>query len=358
MSSSRSIAHEQCESRDQSAKECSCAATRQLPCVAWWRGTKEYLSATSTSASIMAEPTCSYSHPTSQQDSQSQKRSESSQPYFAAVEKMRLRRSSFVEEGVEGFELFEKMATLNLNYRIEEQRTNRCPSCWFDREIRCICDRMPDKLGHDLMPNVKFLLLLHHKEYLNAGNSAKVLLSLLPKERIQLYVYGREGDFERLIEEMLVDQEHTLILWPGRESETIEEYISKLSPSSGWATEKNDKSKVYKRDAQLLRVVVLDGTYNNAKNMHKTIRKRLKDKAPTDVALHPNEVSKFHRAQKTYGASIAENLKKNKSLDEKAVRISTAEACGLLLSELGCREEVQKTILDAVILNNVDRKSS
>ena len=271
---------------------------------------------------------------------------------------MRSRRTSFVEEGVEGFALFEKMATLNLNYRVEEQRTNRCSSCWYDREIRCICDRMPGPLGLDLIPNVKFLLLLHHKEYLNAGNSAKVLLSLLPKERIQLYVYGREGDFERLIEEMLVDQEHTLILWPGRESETIEEYISKLSPSSGWATEKNDKSKVYKRDAQLLRVVVLDGTYNNAKNMHKTIRKRLKDKAPTNVALHPDEVSKFHRAQKAYGASIAENLKKNKSLDEKAVRISTAEACGLLLSELGCRKEVQNTILDAVILNNVDRKSS
>ena len=306
----------------------------------------------------MVEPTCSQSHPTSQQDQQSRQRSESSQPYFAAVEKMRSRRSSFVEEGVEGFELFEKMATLNLNYRVEEQRTNRCSSCWYDREIRCICHRMPGRLGHDLLPNVKFLLLLHHKEYLNAGNSAKVLLSLLPKEHIQLYVYGREGDFESLMEEMLVDQKRTLMLWPGRESETLEEYISKLPPNSGWATEKNDESKVCKRDSTLLRVVVLDGTYNNAKNMHKTIRKRLKDKAPTSVALHPNEVSKFHRAQKAYGASIAENLKKNKSLDENAVRISTAEACGLLLSELGCREEVQKTILDAMILNNVDRKRS
>lgn len=306
----------------------------------------------------MAEPTCSHSHLTSQQASQSQQRSESSQPYFAAVEKMRSRRSSFVEAGVDGFELFEKMATLNLNYRIEEQRTNRCSSCWYDREIRCICDRMPARLGRDVMPNVKFLLLLHHKEYLNAGNSAKVLLSLLPIDQIELYVYGREGDFERLVGEILVDQQHTLMLWPGRESQTIEEYVAKLPPKSGWATQENDESKAFKRDSQLLRVVVLDGTYNNAKNMHKTIRKRLKDKAPTNVALHPNEVSKFHRAQKAYGASIAENLKKNKSLDEKAMRISTAEACGLLLSELGCREEVQKTILDAVILNNVDRKSS
>lgn len=299
----------------------------------------------------VAETTCAQLHP-AQQD----QRESSSQPYFAAVEKMRSRRSSFVEAGVDGFELFEKMATLNLSYRIEEQRTNRCPSCWYDREIRCICDRMPARMGRSVLPNVKFLLLLHHKEYLNAGNSAKVLLSLLPKEQIELYIYGREGDFERLIQEILVDQEHTIMLWPGRESQTIEEYFAKLPINSGWTSRNNCEPKFYK-DSQLLRIVVLDGTYNNAKNMHKTIRKRLKDRAPTNVALHPNEVSRFHRAQKAYGASIAENLKKNKCLDEKAMRISTAEACGLLLNELGCREEVQNTILEAVVLNNVDRTS-
>eukprot|EP00563_Minutocellus_polymorphus_P016781 CAMPEP_0181058990 /NCGR_PEP_ID=MMETSP1070-20121207/21134_1 /TAXON_ID=265543 /ORGANISM="Minutocellus polymorphus, Strain NH13" /LENGTH=304 /DNA_ID=CAMNT_0023138619 /DNA_START=20 /DNA_END=934 /DNA_ORIENTATION=+ len=292
-----------------------------------------------------------------QQEQQERRRSlSSSQPYFAAVEKMREHRSSFVEAGVDGFDLFEKMATLNLSYRIEEQRTNRCPSCWYDREIRCICDRMPARMERDLMPNVKFLLLLHHKEYLNAGNSAKVLLSLLPKEQIELFVYGREGDFDRLVEEILIDREHTLTLWPGRESQTIEEFLAELPTDSGWAARRNGDVEI-SQESSLLRIVVLDGTYTNAKNMHKTIRKRLKENAPKNVALHPNEASKFHRAQKTYGASIAENLKNNQNLDKKAMRISTAEACGLLLRELGCQEEVQKTILEAVMLNNVDRKS-
>ena len=271
---------------------------------------------------------------------------------------MREHRSSFVESGVDGFELFEKMASLNLRYRIEEQRTNRCPSCWYDKEIRCICDRMPTRVERSLMPNVKFLLLLHHKEFLNAGNSAKILLSLLPKEKIELYVYGREGDFDRLIEEILMDRDHTLTLWPGGDSQTIEEFLAELPSDSGWATAQRNRETELCIKSSFLKVVVLDGTYTNAKNMHKTIRKRLKEKAPKNVALHPTEVSKFHRAQKTYGASIAENLKNNQNLNEKAMRISTAEACGLLLRELGCQEEVQKTILEAVVLNNVDRKSS
>lgn len=299
----------------------------------------------------MIEPTCSLP------DQQERRRVASSQPYFAAVEKMREHRSSFVESGVDGFELFEKMASLNLRYRIEEQRTNRCPSCWYDKEVRCICDRMPARMGRELMPNVKFLLLLHHKEVLNAGNSAKVLLSLLPREQIELYVYGREGDFDRLIEEILVDRDHTLTLWPGGDSQTIGEFLSELPSDSGWAAQRNGETEVSK-EPSLLKIVVLDGTYTNAKNMNKTLRKRLKEKGPKNVALHPTEVSKFHRAQKTYGASIAESLKNNQNLDGKAMRISTAEACGLLLRELGCQEEVQKTILEAVVLNNVDRKSS
>jgi DTW domain-containing protein YfiP len=293
----------------------------------------------------MTEPTCSL--PGLQDQQVQQSNVASSQPYFAAVEKMREHRSSFVESGVDGFELFEKMASLNLRYRIEDQRTNRCPSCWYDKEVRCICDRMPPRMERNLMPNVKFLLLLHHKEYLNAGNSAKVLLSLLPKEQIELYVYGREGDFDRLIEEILMDRDHTLTLWPGGDSQTIEEFLSELPSDSGWADQRNGETE--------LKIVVLDGTYTNARNMHKTLRKRLKEKAPKNVALHPTEVSKFHRAQKTYGASIAENLKHNQNLDEKAMRISTAEACALLLRELGCQEEVQKTMLEAVLLNNVDR---
>ena len=143
------------------------------------------------------------------------------------------------------------------------------------------------------MPNVKFLLLLHHKEFLNAGNSAKILLSLLPKEKIELYVYGREGDFDRLIEEILMDRDHTLTLWPGGDSQTIEEFLSELPSDSGWAAAQRNRETELCRESSLLKVVVLDGTYTNAKNMHKTIRKRLKEKAPKNVALYQQRLRSF-----------------------------------------------------------------
>ena len=246
------------------------------------------------------------------------------------------------------------MATLGINYRVEEQRTNRCPSCWYDKDIRCVCDRMPRTIDRTSLPRVKFLLLMHHKEYLNAGNSAKVLLAMLPEERIELYVYGRAGDFERLVDEILIDRTHTLTLWPGKHSQTIQEFTGELSTDSWWKTQENNTPKAAS-EKSLLRIVVLDGTYNNAKNMHKTLRRRLGERAPQNVALHPTEVSQFHRAQKHYGASIAENLKTNSRLDERALRISTAEACGLLLVELGATREVQERIVKAVLLNNVER---
>ena len=80
---------------------------------------------------------------------------------------------------------------------------------------------MPTKLRSTELPATKFLLLMHHKEFWNAGNSAKVLLALLPEKQIQLFVYGRVGDFDQLVKEITMDPEHTMVLWPGRDSQTM-----------------------------------------------------------------------------------------------------------------------------------------
>ena len=271
-----------------------------------------------------------------------------------------------------GHNLFEKMATLNINYRINEERHHRCPDCWYCN-VRCVCDLMPTKIDREDLPNidVKILLLLHHKEYLNAGNSAKSLIALLPKENIELYVYGREGDFDRFIDEMMIDQgRQTAILWPGENAITVEEFTSSCLPTqsnnpkmtksvrSNHVTVENTY-QAYKEQTQLLRIVALDGTYKNAKNMHKTIRRRLDDEKehamPACIALHPKSVSQFHRAKKNYGAAIHDNLKANDRLDERALRVSTAEACALLLMELGAKDIVQEKIMKALLVNNCNR---
>ena len=228
---------------------------------------------------------------------------------------------------------------------------------------------MPTKIDREDLPNnVKILLLLHHKEYLNAGNSAKSLIALLPKENIELYVYGKEGDFDRCINEMMIDHgRQTAILWPGENAIPVEQFTSSCRSihinnskttkvGSDVGTIANNKAD--EQQMQIIRIVALDGTYKNAKNMHKTIRRRLAEEEhtmPVCIALHPKSVSQFHRAKKNYGAAIQDNLKANDRLDERALRVSTAEACALLLMEFGAKEIVQEKITKALLVNNCNR---
>eukprot|EP00984_Skeletonema_dohrnii_P020098 scaffold9709_cov126-Skeletonema_dohrnii-CCMP3373.AAC.9 len=294
------------------------------------------------------------------------------QSYWEAIVSNRSHAKSLQSDGTtSGHNLFEKMATLNINYRINEERHHRCPVCWYCT-VRCVCDLMPKNIDRDDLPNVKILLLLHHKEYLNAGNSAKSLIALLPEENIELYVYGKEGDFDRCIDEMMIDQgRHTAILWPGENAVSVEEFISssflpatqsnipKMTKSGG--SDNTTVENNYQADTEqthILRIVALDGTYKNAKNMHKTIRRRLDDEdrmMPSCIALHPKSVSQFHRAKTNYGTAIQDNLKANERLDERALRVSTAEACALLLTELGAKECVQEKIIKALLVNNCNR---
>ena len=140
---------------------------------------------------------------------------------------------------------------------------------------------MPDCIDKDelLATNVKILLLMHHKEYLNAGNSAKSLIALLPTEYLTLYVYGREGDFDRCIDEMMIDRgRHTAILWPGESAISVEEFISstKFFDEKMMESERNDGSENIDKKKQdieggddddeeetddaIIRIVALDGT--------------------------------------------------------------------------------------------------
>ena len=291
--------------------------------------------------------------------------------YWDAIVSNRSHAKSLQSDGnTSGHELFEKMATLNINYRINEERHHRCPDCWYCN-IRCVCDLMPTKIDREDLPNnVKILLLLHHKEYLNAGNSAKSLIALLPKENIELYVYGKEGDFDRCINEMMIDHgRQTAILWPGENAISVEQFTSscrsihinnskttKVAGSDVGTSENNCHAD--EQQTQIIRIVALDGTYKNAKNMHKTIRRRLDEEEhtmPVCIALHPKSVSQFHRAKKNYGAAIQNNLKANDRLDERALRVSTAEACALLFIELGAKEIVQEKIMKALLVNNCNR---
>ena len=285
-----------------------------------------------------------------------------------------------LREEHEGAELFERVATRSIRTK-EAARSNRCGRCWHDRTLRCICHLIPtlsssfDDVSLSLS-SVRFLILMHYKEYLSAGDDAKLLLAMLPPRNAKLFVFGRGGDWQALEEELASDPTHTLTLWPGDGATTIERFLAELPDDSRWkrlggrtaaaaaAATDDDISKTGNESATgdvggdrppMLRVVVLDGVYSHARTMFKTMRQRLPS-FPKFVALHPDTVSVYHRARKSYAAASAATVAR--SDDPEAARICTVEACALLLRELAgggssaAADAVARELVRAVRLNN------
>lgn len=131
----------------------------------------------------------------------------------------------------------------------------------------------------------------------------------------------------------------------------VESFVNtKLLSSSPWGSPLDASAS----SRPLLRVVVLDGVYNHARNMFKAMRTRLPpDIFPPFVALHPTTLSVYHRATKKYGASSGVTVTSDISdHDPLALRICTVEAYALLLRELGEPAETIEALVKGVVANN------
>ena len=267
-------------------------------------------------------------------------------------------------EKYQGVELFEKVTTLSIEKK-ETARSNRCPSCWHDATSRCICPLIAPVATETLHLPIQVIVLMHHKEYLSAGDDAKLLLRMLP-DNSKLFVFGRTGDWELFEEECAIDPVHTLTLWPTEGALTIQEYLNNHLPDeSPWrqqqqqrkeamnnnhnATKVEQPSASESQPLPVLRVIVLDGVYSHARNMFSAMKKRLPQQPPF-IALHPDTVSVYHRAQKTYATSSRTTVLQSK--DPKALHICTVEAYALLLKELGESSHITDRLVDAVQVNN------
>lgn len=258
---------------------------------------------------------------------------------------------TFVKEGYKGSELFEKIATNSIEIK-SQARNNRCSKCWHDQKTHCICAHVRPIQVHR---PIKALVLMHYKEYLSAGNDAKLLLSMLPDGLKELYIFGKEGDWQRFEEECSIDPKHTILLWPSEDAWTVEEWMDQLPVDSPWnATHTSQLQTEPHRLTQLptLRVIVLDGVYSHARLMFRTMKRRFPpDKMPPHVALHPTTVSVYHRAQKNYAQASAATVKK--SNDPNRLHICTVEAFALLMKELGEDDDITQSLVRAVQVNNM-----
>jgi len=265
----------------------------------------------------------------------------------------------------EGMELFEKVASLAIEEK-EQSRSNRCPSCWHDAVLRCVCPLIPPFATETVLLPIRVLIMMHHREYLSAGDDAKLLVRMLP-DNSKLFVFGREGDWKLFEEECAIDPVHTLTLWPTEGAWTMHEYLNRLPDDSPWKQQQQQRQRRHhpkdttttatsttKEQPEsclpVLRVIVLDGVYAHARNMFKAMKKRLPQPQPPYIALHPDTVSVYHRAQKNYGVSSRTTVLRSK--DPKALHICTVEAYALLLKELGESKRITDGLVAAVRVNN------
>ena len=287
-------------------------------------------------------------------------------------EPLRSFSKSLKEQGYNGVDLFEAIATRTVEIK-ESQRGNRCRRCWHDRATRCICFYIPALPEASIKLPIKVIVLMHYKEYLSAGNDAKLMLAMMPgdrQQRSQLYVFGRTGDWEKFQAECALDPDHTLLLWPAENALTVDGFLSNLPEDSPWrqraesmrdgdsdGTGIDVNTQCENQDSAglpTLRVIVLDGVYSQARSIFKTIKRRFTAscvKVPPHVALHPKTLSVYHRALKNYAQSSAVTVRNSSNPD--ALHICSVEACALLMKELGELEHTTKALVKAVEINNL-----
>ena len=284
----------------------------------------------------------------------------------AAVQAVRERTKALREQGATNALIHETL-TAEALARKEVNHANRCRRCWHDAERRCICKQLP---SFTLGVRVKVLVLQHSSEYLAPGDDAKLLLALCPSQ-VSLFIFGKPGDDQALRAELSVDPTHTLLLWPGAGALTIDEFIDTLPEASPWRTNRNAAAAVsggteesldaarsssqeptQSCELPLLRVVVLDGVYNDARTMFRHFCKRLQPAQQVrHVALHPKTLSVYHRAKGNYGKASASGISRD-GTDPDALRICTVEAVALLLQELGEPSASTEAMVRSVLLNN------
>ncbi|GMH69929.1 hypothetical protein TrLO_g14437 [Triparma laevis f. longispina] len=261
-----------------------------------------------------------------------------------ATKQQRLRQKELVtklkKEGLSGEQLHDELTAAIVDAKRDDMK-HKCERCWHDKSSRCICASVPQV---ETKLQAKALIVIHYKEWYSAGDDAKLIKMMTPNNA-DVFVFGMRGEMDRLRKELEIDPQHNVILWPADDALTIDTWKDALPETSSW------KQKSSSPQTQpLLRVVVLDGVYQHARHMFKYLKTHLHpDVFPPFVALKPEDISVYHRAQKKYGESDRERCEKK---GDEGIRICTVEAYALLLKSLGEDEETTKAMVKAVVTNN------
>jgi DTW domain-containing protein YfiP len=226
----------------------------------------------------------------------------------------------------------------NLNRRLQNlRRNNDCPRCWMQR-AHCICAHCPPVMTMmRALPTTainRIFLILHHKEIGMKVDTAKLILAAFPHQ-CRLVVAGIGPEYQasmRELEESIQQQQntttatataetnnHCLVLFPDDDALTFSEIMATQAPTNEQNTISWD-------------VVVLDGTWAQARKMHSRYVPPHKDGGPRRVQLSQQAVDSLQDGSTGSGHQLRRH--------EIAWRqVGTFEATRLFLEDVIMTEE-------------------
>eukprot|EP00742_Colponemidia_sp_Colp-10_P004109 GILJ01004384.1.p1 GENE.GILJ01004384.1~~GILJ01004384.1.p1 ORF type:complete len:385 (-),score=49.36 GILJ01004384.1:129-1283(-) len=115
------------------------------------------------------------------------------------------------------------------NRRADLLSGRRCSNCWLTKDF-CVCGEL-HKTHNELKHT--FLVYMHHKEYMRASNTGKLILSMFPNSK--MYLHCVDEDERSLAEALQADPEYTFVLFPSRDAISVKQALlgrSNLSTTS------------------------------------------------------------------------------------------------------------------------------
>merc|ERR1712107_497795 len=157
-----------------------------------------------------------------------------------------------------------------LRRKEERCRGSRCPRCWFPVNSSgtnyCVCAKMPPL---PFRTRTRFLIYMHPRDWYNAGDDAKILLSAAP-EATDIFVFGRPGDDDRL--RAVLEHSHcSVLLFPDQSAVTVDEFLRASGNPSLHRRASGDAT---------MTIIVIDGTWNNVKQMMKHFSREVSPRTP------------------------------------------------------------------------------
>jgi len=262
-----------------------------------------------------------------------------------------------------------------LQKRLQSFHRNKdCPRCWLQR-AHCICDRCPPLTNELLLstkpppkgdnhPNIqihRIFLLMHHKEICLAVDTAKLILACFP-DQCRLVVAGMGPEYQASMQEMLqamdplsvsCPENHNntsanhlhkcLVLFPTEDAKTFAEVIQaeqeKLLSAGQGDHNNNDNDRDKRPTTYHLDLIVLDGTWSQARKLHARYFPSTSMGGPTRVQLASDTLVSLQRPPSTQDEN---DIDTSHPTDGRQLRrhpidwrtISTMEATRLLLQDM------------------------